>query len=572
MRVLALTFVLLLTAPAAARAAAGDIIVQRAPGLDGAERRALRSDAGVKLVETLPLERTELVAAAPGEQAEALAALRADDDVVYAEPDRLVSLTRTPNDPDFNALWALNNTGQNVLGRIGFPGADIDATLAWDQTLGTGVTVAVVDTGVYADHVDLIHQITGNPAEINGAAGVDDDGNGYVDDFRGWDFVSNDNLPQDGHGHGTHVAGTIAGEGENTMGVIGVAPAARILPLRVLGNNGAGYTSAIASAFAYAGDLGIPIVNGSLGGPRSLALESVIAAHPNTLYVVAAGNDAANADSAADAFPCALPEANIVCVGATDNRDAVTSFSNYGATSVDLFAPGESILSTYKNSPTSYTFLDGTSMAAPHVAGAAALALSMRRGASTSFLRHALLSSVDVQAPLSGLAASGGRLNANGAVNAIQGAEPAPAATPIPTPTPEAPVATPAPQAPAAPPAPAAPVAPAPPVARATPVVAPPTVAPAPVLSKITVGGTLRTRTSTLRCSFALTKASVVRLTITRRGSKSALASWSARGRSGANAFALTRTLRNGKVLKRGSYTLAVTAGAAESSRLIRVP
>ncbi len=305
--------------------------------------------------------------------------------------------------------------------------------------MGAGVTVAVVDTGINAEHVDLADQITGNPAEIDGLPGVDDDHNGYVDDYRGWDFVSGDNLPQDGNGHGTHVSGTIAAKGDNSTGVIGVAPESKVMPLRVLGNSGSGYMSDIAAAFAYAGDLGVRVVNASIGGGYSRTLENTIAAHPNTLYVVAAGNDGANADTDSGSFPCAMPEANVVCVGATDNRDDLASFSNRGKTAVDLFAPGVAILSTYRGSTSAYLYLSGTSMATPHVAGAAALALSATPSASTAFVRWSLLSSVDAKPALGAISVTGGRLNANAAVTAIKGEPPALASTPVevlPTPTP----------------------------------------------------------------------------------------------------------------------------------------
>ena len=149
---------------------------------------------------------------------------------------------------------------------------------------------------------------------------------------------------------------------------------------------------------------------------------TAIAEHPNTLYVVAAGNDGADADTDGDAFPCALPQANLICVGASDNRDQVAGFSNYGDTAVDLFAPGVRIYSTLKDG--SYGFKDGTSMASPHVAGVAALALSARPGASTAFLRYALLHSVDTKPGWDTWSVTGGRLNASGAVTTIEGPEP----------------------------------------------------------------------------------------------------------------------------------------------------
>ena len=355
-------------------------------------------------------------------------------------------VTRTFDDPAFSSLWALENTGQMIGGQLGTPGDDIDAVTAWDKSEGAGVTVAVVDTGIASTHVDLADQIATNAAEAGGALGVDDDHNGLVDDVNGWDFVDHDAVPQDGQGHGTHVSGTIVAEGQNTFGVVGVAPLAKVLPLRVLDNGGTGWASDIANAFAYAGDQGVRIVNASLGGGRSDAIEDAIAEHPNTLYVVAAGNDGADADTDGDAFPCALPQANLICVGASDNRDQVAGFSNYGDTAVDLFAPGVRIYSTLK---------DGVlRLQGRHLDGVAArrgrrrARAVARPGASTAFLRYALLHSVDTKPGWGTWSVTGGRLNASGAVTTIGGPEP----SPTPTPTPEPPVETPTPEPPAPPP------------------------------------------------------------------------------------------------------------------------
>src|SRR3954447_21842586 len=422
--VLVVTSLLLLANPLAARADEGEIIVQREPGLSSRERAELRADAGVSLVSALPLERTELDVPRDGDVADALAALRADREVVSAELDTRVRAAAAPNDFYWNSLWGLSNANDT----------DIDAPEAWSRGfLGEGVTVGVVDTGINAGHDELAGQLASNAGE-QPANGVDDDHNGYVDDAQGWDFISRDNTPQDDNGHGSHVSGTIAATGNNRTGLIGVAPQARILPIRVLDGEGSGWMSDIAAGFDYAADLGVPIISASLGGSRSDVLENVIADHPNTLFVVAAGNDGADARETA---PCALPEANIVCVGATDQDDKPASFSNYSPTSVDLSAPGVSIVSAWKDTNNAYRVLSGTSMATPHVAGAAALALSAHPGANSAQLKWALLSSVDVKPALNGTSVTGGRLNADAAVGAITGPVPALAiATPTPTPSP----------------------------------------------------------------------------------------------------------------------------------------
>jgi thermitase len=415
------------------RAGVRDIVVERRPGLDRGDRAALRADAGVRLEQALTLPETEVVRAAPGELTQALDALNADPDVVYAEPDAPVHATAI--DARFGEQWALRNTGQRVIGQTGVADADIDAPEAWSLGAnGLGVTVAVVDTGIALTHPELAGRIATNPGETGGGKEtnqIDDDHDGFVDDWRGWDFVAGDNVPDDENGHGTHVSGTIAAP-QDAVGVAGVAPEARILPLRVLDASGSGSGSAVASAFDLAGRLGIPVVNASLGSSGlSTAQRTAINAHPNTLYVVAAGNDSHN-DDATPTYPCVIPAPNIVCVGATDNRDARASFSNVGASSVDLFAPGVAILSTYGSD---YGLMSGTSMATPHVAGALAL---MRQAAPTlnsAQLKQGVLDGADRVPALAGLSVTGARLNAAnaiGTVRSVAGLPPLVATDPIP--------------------------------------------------------------------------------------------------------------------------------------------
>ena len=321
----------------------------------------------------------------------------------------------------------------------GTPGADIGAQGAWALSTGVGQTLAVVDTGATFSHPDLQGSYGTNPGETGTDAlghdratnHIDDDHDGYVDDARGWDFMDcaasceddptpgPDNDPTDGdttyNGHGTHVTGTIAAR-SNGIGIVGVAPSAKVLPLRALGIAGSGPMSGIANAFALAGDLHIPIVNASLGGPDVQVVEDAIAAHPNTLYVVAAGNAGADDDVMGN-YPCSYPEANIICVGATDDTDAPASFSNYGATTVDLFAPGVRILSTVPG-PDAYDYYDGTSMATPHVAATLALMRARNPSLTAAQLKAKLLASVTPGRALHGLSVTGGRLDAAAAVAA----------------------------------------------------------------------------------------------------------------------------------------------------------
>jgi hypothetical protein len=305
----------------------------------------------------------------------------------------------------------------------------------------------------------------------------------------------------------------------------------------------------------------------------------VIAGHPNTLFVIAAGNDNANNDDPSTAdYPCAMPEPNIVCVGASDQQDERAGFSNFGATSVDLFAPGVTIVSTWRGSNSAYTILAGTSMATPHVAGAAALMKAANPGATAAQLKWALLSSVDAKSELAGQSVSGGRLNAFSAVTAVEGALPAPTPTPTPTATPEPPepqpTATPAPPVPTPTPEPPVTTPPvttppaSPPAPAPVPIAMP---APAPKLFHVKVGGSLKTAKSKLKVRFSLSRAATVRFTVTRRGKR--VASWSRSGRTGANSVTFTRRLPTGLKLKPGAYKLAVGLSAkATTSRAIRVP
>jgi len=438
----------------------GEVIVRFAPGVDAPDRAAARVEADVDFERALPLRGVQLVTAELGQSVPAaVAELERSSDVLYAEPNLIRRAHAVPNDSFFPLLWGLHNTGQTVggfPGSSGTPDADIDAPEAWDLTLGSpDVVVGVVDSGVEVTHEDLSSAIWANPGESGEleSNGVDDDGNLLVDDWRGWDWVDDDNLPGDEDGHGTHVSGTIAASGNNDAGVTGVSWGSRVMPLRVLDADGEGNVADLISAYRYAAAEGAQIVNASLGGQGFSPLElDAIRAAPNTLFVVAAGNEGANVDGTAE-YPCAYTAANIVCVAASDQNDALADFSNFGSTSVDLAAPGELIGSTWPGD--GYVYLDGTSMATPHAAGVAALIWSLEPAASVAEVKAALLGGIDAKSAFAGKTVTGGRLNAHRSLQFASGSDltppavtpqatpstpasgpPAPAPSPAPTPTP----------------------------------------------------------------------------------------------------------------------------------------
>jgi len=324
--------------------------------------------------------------------------------VEYAEPNYIVYADATPNDPRFDDLWGLHNTGQTG----GTSDADIDALEAWKHTVGSeDIVVASIDTGVDYRHEDLKDNMWVNIDEANGTPGVDDDGNGFIDDIYGYDFRNNDGDPMDDHGHGTHTSGTIGAVGDNGIGVVGVCWEVKIMALKFLSASGSGTTGDAIECIEYATMMGAHLTNNSWGGGGySQALYDVIAEGP--LFMAAAGNSGVDTDVIPH-YPSSYDLQNIISVAATDHNDGKAGFSNYGLESVDLGAPGVGTLSTLPGN--SYGSGQGTSMAAPHVAGVAALIMSVSRMHDLR-VKWIILTSVDKIDALEGKVLTGGRLNA----------------------------------------------------------------------------------------------------------------------------------------------------------------
>jgi subtilisin family serine protease len=393
----------------AGAAVPGELVVGFERGASRPEQRKAVSDAGATIEDRFESIDSAVVSTKGGRASSVARALAADDAVAFVEPNYVLEASRLPNDLLFSHLWALRNTGQ-LGGRVG---SDINASAAWDVTIGGDVTVAVVDTGIDYGHPDLQDNIWVNPADP--ANGVDDDRNGFIDDVHGIDLFHGDGDPSDDAGHGTHVAGIIGAEGDNGLGTVGVDWRVHLMALKFLDRDGSGNTADAAEAIDYAVQHGARVINASWGGPSySLALYRAIeeADANGVLVVAAAGNDGDDSDVSPE-YPAAFDLPNVVSVAATDMGDQLSDFSNYGSRTVDLAAPGDEIYSTVPRAidPNGYAPYSGTSMAAPFVSGAAALYLSHTPAALVGQVREALLQSARPLPSLAGKTVSGGRLD-----------------------------------------------------------------------------------------------------------------------------------------------------------------
>lgn len=322
-------------------------------------------------------------------------------DIILCEPNYKLELGSRPNDSAYSSLYGMEK---------------ISAPAAWDTTTGSqNVTVAIVDTGIDYTHPDLSDNLWTNTNETPGN-GIDDDNNGYVDDYYGANAVSGSGNPYDDNGHGTHVAGTIGARGDNARGVVGVNWNVKLMGLKFLDSDGSGYTDDAITMINYAVTHGASVINASWGGGgASNSLRSAIQAAGNNgvLFIAAAGNEGENNDRTAS-YPANYDLDNVLSVAATDSDDALAYFSNYGATTVDIAAPGVDIYSTY---PGGYATLDGTSMATPHVAGLAALVIAAYPNENYHQIRSRVLTG-DAISDLAGLTTTGKRINAQAALGA----------------------------------------------------------------------------------------------------------------------------------------------------------
>ena len=418
--------------PNAAQAVPDELVVGYVSGASAAQRDRARGRASARLAQRVVAAagdrvEVELVRLPQGKsRSQAIAALQSDPAVSYAEPNYVMSHQATANDP----IFASTNVAQDLWGMYGDASTPSNAfgsqaAEAWgaEHTGSKSVYVGVIDEGIQFTHPELTGQVWTNSFDL--ADGVDNDGNGYVDDIHGWDFDGKNNTIYDGgtrgslDDHGTHVSGTIGAKANNGQGVGGMNWDVTLISGKVLGRRGGTLANAV-KAVDYFTDLktrhGLNIVatNNSWGGGgfSQALLDAITRANAaNILFVAAAGNSGTNNDTTAS-YPSNYNVANVIAVAAIDRTGALASFSQYGATTVDLGAPGVGVWST--TAYNGYSSYNGTSMATPHVTGAAALYAASHPGSSASQVKAAILSSAVPTTSLSGKTLTGGRLNVSG--------------------------------------------------------------------------------------------------------------------------------------------------------------
>jgi subtilisin family serine protease len=414
---------------------AGEVIVKFRAGTSAADRAAALASVNGAVAErivtaamrafgdTEGLTVVRTAVAVPG----AIQALSARGAVEYAEPNWIYRHGATSNDPYYTngSLWGMYGDQTSPANQYGSQAGEAWAKGSYNCST---VWVGIIDEGYYYGHEDLAANAGKNPGEIAGD-GVDNDGNGYVDDVYGWDFANNDNSVFDGTSddHGTHVAGTIGGVGGNSKGVAGVCWSIKLINAKFLGQRG-GTTANAVKSVDYMTDLktrhGINLVatsNSWGGGGFSQALQDAIerANAQHILFIAAAGNNSYDCDTSTGCYPAEYPNANVIAVASITNTGAMSSFSNYGATTIDIGAPGSGIYSTLPKSSrgkivSGYGSYSGTSMATPHVSGAAALYKATHTGAKAADIKSAIMGSAVPTASLNGKVVSNGRLNVSG--------------------------------------------------------------------------------------------------------------------------------------------------------------
>ncbi|XGC80893.1 S8 family serine peptidase [Bdellovibrio bacteriovorus] len=380
------------------KAVPGEYVIRLKPHLSAQlPRHEIASRLKSTVISTIPEQNIVVIRRPVFElQEDVVKVLLENPWVEIAEPNYIYKASRIPNDPMFGLLWGLRNIGQSDIDRNpGVKDMDIDAEKAWDITTGSKkILVAIIDSGVEYTHPDLEENIWVNEKEENGKEGVDDDGNGIIDDIHGANFVNADKPngdPLDDYGHGTHVAGTLGAIGDDAMGIVGVAWHVTLLPVKFLDEEGEGTLVAAIKAINYANKMGAKILSNSWGGggySANLKLAIEESHKANALFVASAGNDESDNDKT-PSYPANYEVPNVISVAAIDNKGQLADFSNYGRYTVDVAAPGVNIYSSYLYGD--YTSMSGTSMAVPHVSGIAALMWSDKPDLANTRVRSRIM-------------------------------------------------------------------------------------------------------------------------------------------------------------------------------------
>ena len=422
----------------------GEVLVKFARGSSDVEQAQLETQLDTEEREPVGPRITRIKSRAY-DVATLLAYLRTRTDVEYAEPNYILYALATPNDQHYPLLWGLNNIGQSILGVRGVNDADIDAPEAWDVSTGsTANVVAIIDTGIDYTHPDLADNVWSAPAAFSVNIG------GKITNCpagsHGYNAILKTCDPKDDNDHGSHVMGTIGALGNNIFGVTGINWTASVMGGKFLGANGSGTLANAINAIDFAiqakaifgatNGANVRVLSNSWGGGgfSQALLDEINKAKANDMLFVAAAGNASSDNDVVAAYPASYNTSNMVAVAATDNTDHLASFSNYGAAKVHIAAPGVNIASTVRNN--SYAYFSGTSMATPHVSGAAALILSRCATMNTADLKALILNpdNVDAVPALNGLVSTDGRLNVDKALRACTPLNPVPAPQPIPAP------------------------------------------------------------------------------------------------------------------------------------------
>lgn len=397
----------------------GEYIVRLKPQvMKSMNARKLSQDLGAYIKSAIPSQNIIVVKRPVFEmQKSSVKSLAQNDQVEFVEPNYIYRMNKKANDPLFGNLWGLSNLGQkDSEGKVGKAGVDVNIEKAWDiQTGSKKVVVAIIDTGIDYNHPDLKANMWVNTAEKNGKKGVDDDGNGVVDDIYGYNAVANNGNPLDDQGHGSHCAGTIGAKGNDGKGIVGVNWDTSMMAVKFLDKDGSGTLENAIKAIDYATKMGAKVMSNSWGGGGfSQALLDAIknSEKAGAIFIAAAGNEYNNNDTSAT-YPAGYNVDNIVSVAAVDNQGVKADFSNYGKKTVHIGAPGVNI---YSSTGGKYEYFSGTSMATPHVSGVAALVWAQEPALTAKSLKQRLLDTAKHISGLSGKTKTGGIVDAYAAL------------------------------------------------------------------------------------------------------------------------------------------------------------